>query len=110
MPLVSALRTNSHSFKSPMKSDRSSRKARCRASAFCSEPRGLSLDLSFDQAQLPFLQILRMGGRGLYGVGIEPCTTGVRSRKEARAAGQMIMLPPGDSRDYRLDISFSAAA
>jgi hypothetical protein len=73
-------------------------------------PRGFSLDLSFDQAALPFLQMLRMGGRGLYGLGLEPCTSGARSRREARAQQQMILLHPGDSRNYTLDISLSAAA
>ncbi len=49
-----------------------------------------------------------MGGRGLYGLGLEPCTSGVRTRREARDAGQMIVLQPGEARDYVLDISLSA--
>ncbi len=81
-----------------------------RAACHLRSPSGLALEVGFDQATLPFLQILRMGGRGLYGLGIEPCTSGARSRKEARANQQMILLEPGDSRDYALDISLSAAA
>jgi hypothetical protein len=50
-----------------------------------------------------------MGGAGLYGIGIEPCTTGVRSRREAREAGQMIMLEPGEARTYRLTVTLAGA-
>jgi hypothetical protein len=80
-----------------------------RAACRLRSPSGLALELGFDQAVLPFLQLLRMGGRGLYGLGIEPCTSGARSRKEARANLQMIVLEPGDSRDYALDIRFPQA-
>jgi hypothetical protein len=80
------------------------RRATCRVSS----PRGIVLELSFPPSALPFLQLLRMGGRGLYGLGLEPCTSGVRTRREARDAGQMIVLQPGEARDYVLDISLSA--
>ncbi|MEX2553386.1 MAG: DUF4432 family protein, partial [Actinomycetota bacterium] len=73
-------------------------------------PRKLKLELAFDQLALPFLQILRMGGERLYGLGVEPCTSGVRTRKQARADQQMVLLKPGDSRDYRLDVSLSHSA
>lgn len=80
-------------------------RANCRISA----PQGVSLDLRFDQTALPYLQLLRMGGQGLYGLGIEPCTTAARTRKDARAQQQMLFLQPGDSRDYALDVSLSAS-
>lgn len=68
---------------------------------------GIDLAIAFDPTELPFLQLLRMGGRGLYGAGIEPCTTGGRSRREARESGQMILLEPGQAREYRLEILLS---
>jgi hypothetical protein len=71
---------------------------------------GFGLAIGFEARQLPFLQLLRMGGTGLYGIGIEPCTTGVRSRREARETGQMIMLEPGEARDYRLTVSLTGRA
>jgi hypothetical protein len=70
-----------------------------------SAPDGPTMRFSFDTASLPFLQILRMPGNGLYGLGIEPCTTGVRSRKAARETGQMLFLAPGESRNYAIDIA-----
>ena len=69
--------------------------------------RGLTLEIGFDPSELPFLQLLRMGGNGLYGAGIEPCSTGTRSRKEARQSGQMILLEPGQARTYHLDVSLT---
>jgi hypothetical protein len=80
------------------------RRATCRVSS----PQNVVLDLSFAPAALPFLQLLRMGGSGLYGLSLEPCTCGMRTRREARASGQMLMLQPGEARDYGLDLSFSA--
>jgi hypothetical protein len=80
--------------------------ARCRVAA----PNGPAVDFAFAADALPFLQLLRMGGAGLYGIAVEPCTSGVRTRQDARAAGQMIVLAPGDSRAYRLDIAISPAS
>ena len=79
-------------------------------SATVTSPDGLALTLGVDPAQLPFLQVLRMEGQGLYGMALEPCTTGTRSRADARARGQMIVLQPGDHRDYRLEISLAASS
>lgn len=76
-----------------------------RADIAIAAPNGPSMRFSFDTAALPFLQILRMPGDGLYGLGIEPCTTGVRSRRAARETGQMLFLAPGESRNYAIDIA-----
>ena len=67
--------------------------------------RRLALDISFDTATLPCLQLLRLRGAGYYMAGIEPCTTVHRNRRDARAAGELPMLAPGEARDFALDIS-----
>jgi hypothetical protein len=69
--------------------------------------RQLAISFRFDPSALPYLQLLRMGGEGLYGAGIEPCTTGCRTRSQARKAEEMIFLRPGDARIYTIEISLS---
>ena len=49
----------------------------------------------------------RMMGEGQYAVGIEPCTNGF-GRKEVAAAGELIVLQPGEQRRYRTKISVEA--
>nr|WP_306267351.1 DUF4432 family protein [Pararhizobium sp. IMCC3301] len=69
---------------------------------------GLQLELEFERQSLPFLQLLRMTGQGTYGIGIEPCTTGQRSRSDARTASEMVFLKPGDHRTYNFNIRLNA--
>ncbi len=76
--------------------------AACRVS---NAEKQLALTMSFDPVALPYLQMLRMGGAGLYGAAIEPCTTGSRTRRDARERGEMLFLQPGESRVYRIEIS-----
>lgn len=71
---------------------------------------GLSLCLEYPAAQLPCCQVLRMTNWGIYGMGIEPCTTGGRSRVEARERGEMNVLQPGKERRYELALRFSKHA
>lgn len=71
---------------------------------------GLELALRFEQETLPFFQLLRMTGQGTYGIGLEPCTAGKRSRGAARAAQEMGFLKPGEHRDYQFDISLKSNA
>ena len=71
---------------------------------------GLQLGLEFDRQSLPFLQLLRMTGQGTYGIGLEPCTTGQRSRADARTASEMVVLKPGDDRIYNFKIRLNATA
>lgn len=70
----------------------------------------LELCLSFERETLPFFQLLRMTGQGSYGIGLEPCTTGKRSRGAARSADQMLHLKPGEHRDYEFQISLKSKA
>lgn len=71
---------------------------------------GLELALRFQHETLPFFQLLRMTGQGTYGIGLEPCTAGKRSRSAAHVANEMGFLKPGEHRDYRLDISLKSKA
>lgn len=68
---------------------------------------GLSMSLEYPAAQLPCCQVLRMTNSGIYGMGIEPCTTGGRSRLEARERGEMNILQPGKERRYELALRFA---
>ena len=49
----------------------------------------------------------RMMGEGQYAVGVEPCTNGF-GRSEVAAAGELIVLKPGEQRRYRTKISVEA--
>ena len=42
-------------------------------------------------------------GEGQYAVGIEPCTNDF-GREQARSAGQVIVLSPGEKRSYDLEV------
>lgn len=68
---------------------------------------GLELELEYPSSQLPYCQLLRMTGEGVYGIGIEPCTAQGRSRAEARENGDMIVLKPGEERQYSLALKIS---
>lgn len=67
----------------------------------------LSLEWNYPAIQLPCCQVLRMSGNGVYGMGIEPCTSGGRSRKDARDRGEMIVLEPLQERLYELELTFA---
>jgi hypothetical protein len=45
-----------------------------------------------------------MMSEGLYAVGMEPATNGFASLDELKAAGFPVMLQPGESRTYRLEM------
>lgn len=66
---------------------------------------GLGVKIAYATSTLPYLQLLRVRAQGYSLIGIEPCSTAQRSRKEARAAGEMPLLAPGESRRFALDIS-----
>jgi hypothetical protein len=68
---------------------------------------GVELQFEYPAAQLPYCQLLRMKAPGIYGIGIEPCTTGSRSRQGARDKGEMIVLQPGEERRYDLRLTLS---
>lgn len=78
--------------------------ATCR---FDNPANGLSLAIAFHAATLPFLQLLKMRGRGSYMAAIEPCSSGQRERRDALAAGEVPMLAPGQSRTFALRVELT---
>ena len=58
----------------------------------------------FNKAQLPYHFIWRMLGQGTYVVGIEPSTNRTSGRLPARESGELIVLQPGESREYDLEL------
>lgn len=57
----------------------------------------------YNQRQMPQYLEWRMMGEGQYAVGIEPCTN-TFGRQIARDLGQLIVLQPGEQREYALEI------
>jgi hypothetical protein len=66
--------------------------------------RGIGAYEVFDANQLPFHFVWRMLGEGTYVVGIEPCTNRTAGRLDARERGELIVLGPGESRQYDLEL------
>jgi hypothetical protein len=58
---------------------------------------GISLDIRFKTAQLPYLTQWKMMGMGEYVLGIEPCNTPAKNRKALREEGMLPNLDPGES-------------
>ena len=67
----------------------------------------LQLDISYPSEQLPYCQMLRVAEKGIYGIGVEPCTAAGRTRADARQNGDMIILQPGEERRYDLSIDLT---
>jgi hypothetical protein len=65
---------------------------------------GMAVHFEYPASQLPCCQVLRMTAPGIYGIGIEPCTTGLRTRGEAREQGELIILQPGEERRYDVEL------
>ncbi|MDC0434035.1 DUF4432 family protein [bacterium] len=66
---------------------------------------GLSMQFTYPSSQLSHCQMLQMTAPGIYGIGIEPCTAGSRTRKLAREADEMIFLQPGEERKYDIKLT-----
>lgn len=71
---------------------------------------GLSLELRFNTAALPHLQMWRARRDGVNVMGIEPCTHRWESRQVLRDAGELDFLEKGHSRDFSLAFRFSRGA
>lgn len=64
---------------------------------------GTGVVIAYDKAALPRYIEWRMMAEGQYAVGMEPCTNGF-GREAVRAAGELIVLQPGESRTYRIEL------
>ncbi len=58
----------------------------------------------FNRSQLPHHFVWRMLGEGTYAVGIEPSTNRPAGRLDARERGELIILEPGETRSYDLEL------
>jgi hypothetical protein len=66
---------------------------------------GLGLGLRYHQKSLPrFVQWKQMGFSH-YVLGLEPANCGVEGRDKERARGTLVVLQPGESRDYTLELT-----
>jgi hypothetical protein len=66
--------------------------------------RGIGAYEVFNPRQLPFHFVWRMLGEGHYVVGIEPSTNRTGGRLDARERGELIVLEPGETRTYDLEL------
>jgi hypothetical protein len=68
--------------------------------------RGLAVTLHFNPLEYPVLVEWKMMGEGMYVVGLEPANCHVEGRVRERERGSLQVLQPGETRSYRLKISF----
>jgi hypothetical protein len=64
---------------------------------------GLGVYVVYRQRELPKYLEWRMMGEGQYAVGIEP-STNTFGRQKAREASELIVLQPGEEREYELEV------
>ncbi len=60
--------------------------------------------LHYDATRLAHFLQWRYFGEGTYVLGLEPSTTGLMGRSEARLRGELAMLEPGERRNYRTEL------
>lgn len=66
---------------------------------------GFGLRWMYGTANLPYLMEWKMMGEGAYVVGVEPANcNGLGGRVTTRELGQLLLLEPGESRDYHMDV------
>ncbi len=65
---------------------------------------GFGLYLKYRKEQLPLLIEWKMNGEGTYVVGMEPGTNRADGRSIEREKGTLILLKPGETRTYNLEI------
>lgn len=67
---------------------------------------GLTVELEWDAVSLPRLVQWRMPGAGEHVLGLEPSNCWTQGRGAERENGTLRMLEPGETVDYRLDLTF----
>ena len=63
--------------------------------------------IRFDGTVLPLLCEWKCMRAGDYALGLEPTTSGVMNRSDARKSGLLTYLEPGETREYNLEIEFT---
>lgn len=71
------------------------------------EKLGMAAIVRFDKEVLPFMCQWKCMRAGEYALGLEPTTSGVKNRSEARAEGLLTYLEPGESREYNVSIELT---
>lgn len=71
------------------------------------EKLGIAAIIRFDAKVLPFMCQWKCMRAGEYALGLEPTTSGVVNRSEARALGNLTYLEPGQSREYNISIELT---
>ncbi|SEO51687.1 aldose 1-epimerase family protein [Paenibacillus sp. OV219] len=65
----------------------------------------IALTLSWNSDTLPKLSQWKMPGAGIHVLGIEPSNCGVEGMETEKERGTLVMLEPGESREYELDLT-----
>ena len=71
------------------------------------EKLGMAAIIRFDQKVLPFMCQWKCMRAGEYALGLEPTTSGVKNRSEARELGLLTYLDAGESREYNVSIEMT---
>ena len=66
---------------------------------------GIALAIRFQKKQLPWLTNWQHWGRGEYVTGLEPGSNRPIGQAKAREQGELIMIAPGESKKYDLEIA-----
>jgi hypothetical protein len=74
---------------------------------FPSTHRPLTVRLSWEMRNLPLFVQWKMPGEGTHVLGIEPANCHVEGRAAERTRGTLVMLAPGQTIEYNLEISLS---
>ena len=65
---------------------------------------GFGVALRYQKKELPWLMNWQHWGKGEYVTGLEPATHPPLGQKKAREDGTLILLEPGESRNYHLEL------
>jgi len=71
------------------------------------EQLGVAAIIRFDQKVFPLMCEWKCMRAGEYALGLEPTTSGVLNRADARAQGLLTYLEPGEQREYNLSIELT---
>ena len=71
------------------------------------EKLGIAAIVRFDREVLPLMCQWKCMRAGEYALGLEPTTSGVVNRSEARKLGNLTHLEPGESREYNVSIEIT---